>query len=293
ITLTAESGECKGKASQTIKILAPQPKDRSTNNHFGGCNPYAFNFKAEVAYADTFLWEFGDFEASSNEEDPSYIYDRTGRFYIDLWAGGPGTEGKLVYIRRDTIDVYPTPFADFNPLPKTVLLPNQAVYCNNLTLDGEYYIWDFGDDSEVSTDPDPSHYYTKAGTYNISLKAYTENECFDDTTITDAVTVLEPGFVKFPSAFKPNTTGPSDGTWTRRDETNDVFHAVHRGVDEFKLEIFNRWGEKVFESNDPSIGWNGYVNGKLASQDVYVWKVSGKYINGVQFKKAGDLTLIR
>ncbi len=293
ITLRAKAGECESTASQLVKIVAPEPEDKSTENRFGGCNPFAMNFEAKVAYADTFLWKFGDFEASSNLENPSYIYDRTGRFYVDLWAGGPGTDGELIYIRRDTIDVYPTPFADFNPLPKTVLLPNQPIYCNNLTLDGEFYTWDFGDDSEVSTDPDPSHYYTKAGIYNISLKVYTENKCFDDTTINEAVTVLEPGFVKFPSAFKPNPGGPSDGTWTRRDEANDIFHPVHRGVEEYKLEIFNRWGEKVFESNDPSIGWDGYIDGKLASQDVYVWKVSGKYINGVLFKKTGDLTLIR
>jgi PKD repeat protein len=191
ITLRAEEGDCQGITSRTINILAPQPKDRSSDNHIGGCNPFAVTLKAQVEYADTFYWKIGN-EAELYGENPSYIFDQTGRYYIRLYVGGPGTGGELELdkpFRIDTVDVYPTPFADFNPLPKTVLLPNQPVYCNNLTLDGEYYVWDFGDDSEISTDPDPSHYYTKAGTYNITLTAYTENECYDDTTINEAVTL--------------------------------------------------------------------------------------------------------
>jgi PKD repeat protein len=294
ITLQAEAGECEGLSSQWVEILAPQPKDNG-GSHLGGCNPFGVNFDANVAYADTFLWKFGDFDASSNEENPSYIYDRPGRYYVELYVGGPGTDGELLPdpIRIDTIDVYPTPEADFVIIPDTVLLPNQAVHCDNFTTNGDYFEWDFGDDLPVSTDANPLHYYTKAGIYNISLKVYTENECFDDTIVNEAVVVLDPGFVRLPTAFSPSPSGPSDGRWARKDRTNDVFHAVYRGVKEFKLEIFNRWGEKIFESNDPAIGWNGYVDGKMASQDVYVWKVSGKYINGVLFKNSGDVTLLR
>ena len=59
------------------------------------------------------------------------------------------------------------------------------------------------------------------------------------------------------------------------------------------FKIFNRWGEQIFESLDVKQGWDGYYNGIICQQDVYVWKVTGKYSNGKSFTKAGDVTLMR
>jgi len=56
--------------------------------------------------------------------------------------------------------------------------------------------------------------------------------------------------------------------------------------------IFNRWGDMVFESFDQDKGWDGYYNGEPAKQDVYVWKVAGKYSDGKNFVKTGDVTLL-
>ena len=58
------------------------------------------------------------------------------------------------------------------------------------------------------------------------------------------------------------------------------------------LQIFNRWGELIYESHDINIGWDGYYKGSLCKQDVYVWRVEGKYSNGRRFRKAGDITLL-
>ena len=63
-------------------------------------------------------------------------------------------------------------------------------------------------------------------------------------------------------------------------------------VDDYELQIFNRWGEMIFESFDINIGWDGYYKGKLAKQDVYIWKVTGNYANGKPFAKSGDITLL-
>jgi len=65
------------------------------------------------------------------------------------------------------------------------------------------------------------------------------------------------------------------------------------GVVEYNLYIYNRWGELMFESKDVDVGWDGYYNGKLCPQDVYIWKVEGKFINGKTFEKTGDVTLLR
>jgi len=73
----------------------------------------------------------------------------------------------------------------------------------------------------------------------------------------------------------------------------DIFHPVSKGVIQYELLIYNRWGELIFKSDDLGCGWNGYIDGTLAKQDVYVWKSQGKFSNGRAFEMAGDVTLIR
>ena len=49
---------------------------------------------------------------------------------------------------------------------------------------------------------------------------------------------------------------------------------MHVGVETYELMVFTKWGEMIFYSNDVSIGWDGYVDGKLAATDVYAWKAT-------------------
>jgi len=80
--------------------------------------------------------------------------------------------------------------------------------------------------------------------------------------------------IKVPNAFSPNNDG-----------LNDIFKPFHSNVSEYKMYIFNKFGEKVFESNDINIGWDGYFKGKII-QDSYVYKIEFNkdneqvYING-------------
>ncbi len=72
-----------------------------------------------------------------------------------------------------------------------------------------------------------------------------------------------------------------------------MFHPFHYGVVEYKLMIFTRWGEQIFTSRDVNIGWDGYVNGQLCDQGVYIWRCIGKFTNGKSFDKRGNVTLLK
>ena len=63
-------------------------------------------------------------------------------------------------------------------------------------------------------------------------------------------------------------------------------------VDDYHLMIFNRWGELIYESFDQETGWDGFYNGQLAKQDVYIWKVTGTFSDGKGFTKTGNVTLL-
>jgi len=99
--------------------------------------------------------------------------------------------------------------------------------------------------------------------------------------------------IKFPNAFTPNSNGPTNGYYTPGIPNNDVFHPEYKGVVEYHLSIFNRRGELIFESNDINVGWDGYINDRLAAQGVYIWKARGKYSNGDNFEKFGNVMLIK
>jgi gliding motility-associated-like protein len=68
---------------------------------------------------------------------------------------------------------------------------------------------------------------------------------------------------------------------------------ITEGVVEFNMLIFNRWGELLFESKRIEDGWDGYYRGKLCKQDVYVYKIYVKYLDGETTTRIGDVTLMR
>ncbi len=114
-----------------------------------------------------------------------------------------------------------------------------------------------------------------------------------DTLFTNNTPTPPEYNIQFPNAFTPNSNGPTNGYYTPGLPNNDVFHPVYEGVVEYHLSIFNRRGELIFECNDINIGWDGYINDRLAAQGVYVWKARGKYSNGENFVKFGNVMLIK
>ena len=82
-----------------------------------------------------------------------------------------------------------------------------------------------------------------------------------------------------------------NGDLSGRDDT--VFKPKYRDVESYNLQIFNRWGQLIFESNDVNEGWNGMYNDQLSPQEVYVWKVKGKFVNGREFRETGSVLLVR
>ena len=85
-----------------------------------------------------------------------------------------------------------------------------------------------------------------------------------------------------PNAFTPNG-----------DSENDVLFVEGNVIDLMYLAIYNRWGEKVFESKDKSIGWDGIYKNELLEPDVYVYYLTIKCVNGEEYFKKGNINLIR
>ena len=74
---------------------------------------------------------------------------------------------------------------------------------------------------------------------------------------------------------------------------NDDLFVRGNGIDELYFAVFNRWGEKVFETEDKDIGWDGTFRGKELSADVFGYLLEVRCFNGQTFFKKGNITLIR
>ncbi len=289
ITLTASNDYCYDGKEQQVTITSPFPVadfEPSTQ----GCVPFEVQFYNNSLYSNEYRWHFGD-GVISVEENPKHEFIDAGEYEVMLIAIGDGG--------RDTtyrlVTVFENPLADFELVSNLILIPHESLEVINKSELASYYFWEFGDGG-TSTEFEPVYYYDTPGVYDVLLTAYTDTDpqCIDTKILEAGLRVDEACQVLFPNAFKPITTGPTGGTYDPSNP-NAVFLPLYEGVDEEKyvLEIYNRWGELIFRSTHPDIGWDGYFRGKLASMDVYVWKVSGKCTNGRIINKSGDVTLIR
>jgi gliding motility-associated-like protein len=296
VTLTVSSPDCSKSVTFNISVL-PQPPVASFDPVAPGCMPLEVTFNNTSTFADSYLWEFSDGRIST-DVNPTITFFDAGTKLVRLFAFGPG--GQDIATREIIVHIRPSVF--LNVAPNYVYVNEQHVVAFNLTtnlpLTGTVtYTWDFGDGSTQTLFSTESaiHMYTEPGVYDVSLTAVTEEGCDDTYTKEKAVTVDSAGRLVFPTAFRPGDS-PTGGKFdpNSAEERNRVFYpGIVEKLDEYHLMIFNRWGELVFQTRDQSIGWDGFINGVKAKQDVYIYKVTGKYTTGRAFVIAGDITLLR
>ncbi|HWY36482.1 MAG TPA: PKD domain-containing protein, partial [Nitrosopumilaceae archaeon] len=236
---------------------------------------------------NSWYWNFGD-GSFSTQQNPSHSYIAPGTYSVTLSVATGGgcknnnSSGPMI------IHGYPFPVAAFSVNSTSLNIPYDVLICNNQSTGANTYNWNFGD-GNTSTAINPHYLYNSVGIFHIQLISTSVHGC-QDTAFSEVTTNAD---VIFPNAFTPNTSGPSGGSYTINNLDNDVFFPYTSGVTDFKLQIFDRWGELIFESRDVKQGWDGYYRERLCQQDVYVWKAYIKLNNGKIFNKSGDVTLLR
>ncbi|MEL7005282.1 MAG: PKD domain-containing protein, partial [Bacteroidota bacterium] len=292
ITLSVSDQECVETAVQTITINPVPPVVDFTYDPGAGCPPLTVQFTNLSQFADpsSYFWEFGANQGTSRAEDPQYTYFEAGTYTVSLSAAN--ILGDTVReVKTMIIEVYEKPVALFDIRPFIVFIPDNPIFTDNNSFSASSYFWDFGDGT-TSTDPEPTHTYEELGVFDVTLIASNEFGCTDTLTRESIVETRVGGRVLVPNAFTPNLSGPIGGA-AGRGGTNDVFLPVMEGVSEFEMQVFNRWGELLFETRNKNIGWDGYYQGKLSPQDVYIYKLSVVFQNGESTVRTGDINLIR
>jgi gliding motility-associated-like protein len=195
-------------------------------------------------------------------------------------------------VKVDSVVVRPRANAFFVLQPTNVVIPTQPVFLYNLSGNATEFLWNMGDGTTY-TSFNPVHHYTTPGQFDVQLIANNQWNCPDTFMLAGAVTAEPSGGIQFPNAFTPGTGGPTDGLYDPLSFSNDHFFPIQQGVENYHLQVFNRWGELVFESHDVRRGWDGYYRGSPAKQDVYVWKAYARFSDGNEKILSGDVTLLR
>lgn len=184
------------------------------------------------------------------------------------------------------LTVQPTPIADFKWSPEPITMFNTQVLFSSYSLYADSYSWSFpGATPNNSTNHDQTILYPdgQTGTYEVTLIAYSYLGCSD--TITQQVIIYPEVIIYAPNSFTP------DG-----DEFNQTWRIFIEGIDQFdfELQIFDRWGEVLWESHDPTASWDGTYNGKIVPYGGYTWVVRTRDIlTDKKYTWNGHINVIR
>jgi gliding motility-associated-like protein len=155
--------------------------------------------------------------------------------------------------------------ADFLPSPndRCLDLLDPEFYFIDQSIGGDSGAWSFGDGTGISYAPFVNiyHEYQDTGNFEVVLQIVNEGGCIDQQILR--VCVKPKTLVIAPTAFSPN-----------KDGINDVFFLRSIGANAAKLSIFNRWGEKVFQSSDLEQAWDGSFLGSIQEVGTYTWHLS-------------------
>ncbi len=279
-TVTVSNG-CNNRVIDTVTVnVNPLPTIRIPSKTGAACKFVALNF-ADTNQANStssYIWHFGD-NTSSTQRDPSHQYTASGNYTISVTVTNQNGCSRTAYAQAN-ITVYPTPVAAFTVSPDRVSVVNPVISFTDNSTYTTHWAWNFGD-GDTSTTENPSHtYQPNADGYRVMLITTNTYGCIDSAW--DSVYVVPDFRIFIPSAFTPNG-----------DNDNDYFTAKGIGIVTFAMQVYDRWDNLLYTTNDINKGWDGKVKGVIAQEDTYVYKIEVTDIFKDPHSYIGAVTLIK
>lgn len=284
--VTATIGNC-SSTDEVIVMLDPNVSASLMPFDTLLCKEETAEFSYELTSGNpvSCIWDFGDGNTSSQCEFTTHSYSSAGCYDVTLTltnAGGCSSSETI----SNAICVSEGPTAAFDMSTSTISDYDNSVQFTNLSENANHFTWNFGDNSNTSSEENPNHNYAvlNQDAFVVTLIAADENDCIDSTSRT--ITCSKELLYYIPNAFTP------DGL-----NGNNVFQPVLESTDEleeYAFIIFNRWGSVVYETTDATASWDGTFRGKAVPEGVYIWKISYRLIDTATIQKdTGHVTLLR
>jgi gliding motility-associated-like protein len=270
--VVSNAGNCIDSLRDSIYVGAQTPPSFTVNDKDICVGENIACFDTGTQNVHTWAYDFGDGLKLVEVNNPVHVYESAGNYVISLTSKNLACPE---LIKTVNVTVQSTP---------QVNIGADTSYCANrtgpivITNSGgtsaaTNYLWNTGSTGNVIT-------VTQPGTYWI--KATTSNGCEN----SDTMIVAEDCYLNIPNAFTPNN-----------DRENDYFmpmNLMSNGIRAYNMELYNRWGEIVFNTTDVnSRGWDGNFGGSPQPMGVYVYIINVTYENLSKKTFKGNVTLVR
>ncbi|MEE2700047.1 MAG: PKD domain-containing protein [Bacteroidota bacterium] len=229
-------------------------------------------------YISNWSWNLGD-GTIIDQQMVSHIYQSTGVYTVslDVTSNVGCFNSKTI---SNMINVFANPIADFLASSQILSINNPKVMFSDQSNGANSWLWDFGN-GNTSTLQNPSITFSDTGKYIVSLLIRNTDGCTDKFYREIKVS---PEFTLFiPNSFTPNNDG-----------LDDNFLAYGEGISNFRMDIFNRWGDIIFTTFDKATGWNGKDRfDKIISNGIYLYHIAVSDFNGKPWVYNGEVNLMR
>ncbi len=279
------------KQTVTIPIYwAPILSPTYTADTLSGCFPVRTNFvntTLNSTLISQITWDFGD-GSISNSLNPnvSHDFNKAGCYNTKLTITsiyGCTTDSIMPNL---TICAFSYPIADFSISPQPTTYLNTEITFTNQSYNATTNDWLFTQGippSSNSLNPVVTFPNNDPGEYNAHLVVTNQHGCKDST---DRTVIIDGVYLFYmPNSFTPNGDGD-----------NDFFKPKGDGIDptNYVMYIFDRWGTKIFETNNINEGWDGTYKGELVPTGVYIWRIKTKEdFENVYHQHTGHVNLLK
>lgn len=264
----------------------PQPSfvAFNTDSCYGFTTSF-INTTAMTPNINSVLWNFGDGGTNGNILTTDHYYSTPGCFDVTL-AITSDLGCTLDTTIEDMVCARDYPIADFTMNPQPTDITDPIIQFSNQSFGNVQNYWTITDGyPNSSTDVNPISEFPSdsAGVYDVQLFIENSYGCRD--SILKIVKIDGLYLFYIPNSFTPNG-----------DFRNETFKPLGDGIDteNYHFMIFDRWGEKLFETDDLNEGWDGTYKGNLVASGIYVWKVKAKELyRNVNTEHSGHVNLMR
>ncbi len=259
------AGSCGDADTLTIQVV-PLPQFNFSSNVTTGCAPLNVQFNSSSASAlSSCIWSIDGQNVGNGCGSFNYNFQSAGCFTVALTStDGNGCVNSVSQTDLVCVDLFPV--AAFQWSPITPSLNNPLVEFINLSLGNTTNQWNVNGELSGNTDTQYSFSETIGSSFEACLEVSNQYGCADSVCYTVFVNREEMVFV--PNSFSPNDDG-----------LNDVFFPVLSGFNlneiQYEFGIYNRYGERIFYSQDPEQAWigNAFGNDYYAQIDGYTWSL--------------------
>ena len=279
VVVTAEG--CERDFESEVEVLF-DPTIGFDGGPISGCPPLPVSFEnfSVTETAAGYTWYFGD-GATSSSPSPAHVYEVPGLYTVTLEMSTSGfCVQDLAETKTAFIEVYPEPTAGFDVEPNIVDILEPMVTIEDLSTGAAQHYYNFGDGGS-SDQSDPTYVFQGAGVFNVSQTVINEYGC---TAVAQGEVGVNGTLFYAPNSFSPNNDG-----------INDVWQPVVTGTAAYHCVVYNRWGDVIFETDDPDAVWQGEVKGgdHFALDGVYLYQVYLEDQLRIPFEYAGQIQLFR